>query len=63
MFLFTQYRITGEVETKFNLDLVQDGGEWSASCLVCFAPWGKNCHYPLSRRLGGLQRYLGNFGE
>jgi len=47
MSLFTQYGNTGEVETKLNPDLVWDGGEWSASCLVCHDPWGKNCHYPL----------------
>jgi len=63
MFMFTQYGNTGEVETEFNPDLVQDGGEWSASCCVCRGSWGKNCHYPLSRRLGELQRYLGHLGE
>jgi len=29
--MFTLYGNTGEVETKLNPDLVQDGGEWSAS--------------------------------
>jgi hypothetical protein len=39
-----------------------DGGGWSVSCLDHFTP-GKEPRYPLSRRLGGLQSWSGDFGE